>query len=285
MELADFLLAPLRSGIAVRALAELALLGALGGALGFWVLTFGLSYGAESMAHGLLPGAVLAALLAVPLGLGALAGVVVTAVLITVAGRDERVGVEAGTAVAVTGLIAAGAALALVPAAPIRLEDLLFGDPLAVDGGDLAVVAALVLLGGTALAALHRPLGAVAFDPAAARAAGLSAGGVTLALAGLVALTVLVGLEGLGNLLVLAVLVAPAAAIRRHARSPAAAMLAGAGVAVAAAIVGVYASYHLETAAGASVALALCAAAAVGAAVPARGRPRRPAPAPARPAG
>jgi zinc/manganese transport system permease protein/manganese/iron transport system permease protein len=64
---------------------------------------------------------------------------------------------------------------------------------------------------------------------------------------------------------VLAVLVAPALAVRRHVRGPGAAVLAGAVLAALAGVAGIYASHHLGTAAGASVALVLCAAAAAGA--------------------
>src|SRR5918998_558274 len=74
MEVLDFLLDPLRSGIDRRALAELALVGALCGALGFWVVTERLAYGAESLSHGLLPGVVLAALAGAPLVAGAAGG-------------------------------------------------------------------------------------------------------------------------------------------------------------------------------------------------------------------
>ena len=82
---------------------------------------------------------------------------------------------------------------------------------------------------------------------------------VRLALLLLLAAALAVAVQGLGSLLVLAVLVAPAVAVRRHARSPRAAMLAGAAVAAGAGVAGIYASHHLGTAAGASVALALCA--------------------------
>jgi ABC-type Mn2+/Zn2+ transport system permease subunit len=267
VEAVDFLLDPLRSGIDRRALAELALVGALCGALGFWVVTEKLAYGAESLSHGLLPGLVLAALAGAPLLLGAAGGAVGAAALIALAARDARIGPDTGTAVAVTGLVGLGALLALAPDSPQRLEELLFGDPLGVTDADLAAAGALLVLGGAALAALHRPLSALAFDPGAAATAGLRPAIVRLALLVLVAAAVAVAVQGLGALLVLAVLVAPPVAVRGHARTPAGAMLAGAAVAVAAALVGIEVSYHAHSAAGASAALALCVAAALGALV------------------
>lgn len=271
-ELVDFLLEPFRSGIGQRALAEVVLVAAIGGALGFWVLALGLVYGAESLAHGLLPGLVVAALVGVPLLLGGLAGIAVAALLVGLAGRDERVGTDAATAVAVTGMLGLGGVVALAPNLPPRLGELLFGDPLSARAPDLVAAGGLIVLVGLALAALHRPLAAVAFDRDAARSLGVGAGRVTIALLGLLAATLAVAVQGLGNLLVLAVLVAPPVAVRRHASTPARAMLGGAAVAIAAGVVGLYASHHLEIAAGASVALALCLAAALGAALPPRGR-------------
>ena len=276
MEVLDFLLDPLRSGIDRRALLELAMAGSLCGALGFWIVTERLAYSAESLSHGLLPGLVLAALAGAPLLLGAAGGALAAAALIAFASRDARIGPDAGTAVAVTGLVGLGALLALAPDSPQRLEELLFGDPLGVTDGDLIAAALLLVLGGAALAALHRPLGAVAFDPAGAAAEGVRPAAVRAALLVLLAAAVAVTVQGLGALLVLAVLIAPPVAVRDYARTPGRAMLAGAAVAVVASVVGMEVSFHAHSAAGASVALALCAAAALGACLrPLRGAARR----------
>jgi len=264
VDVLDLLLDPLRSGIDRRALAEVALLGAVCGGLSFWVVGYRLAYPAESLAHGLLPGLVLASLAGAPLVLGAVAGVAVAAGLVALAARDERIDADAATAVVVTGMFGLGALLALAPETPARLGELLFGDPLGVTDADLVAAGALVVVGGLALAVLHRPLAATAFDPAGARSLGLAPNRVELALLLLLALALSVAVTGLGSLLVLAVLVAPAVAVRRHASSPAAAMAAGAGLAVAAGVTGIYASHHLGSAAGASVALALVLAAVVG---------------------
>ena len=270
MEPFDSILEPLRSGIERRALLELALVGAFCGALGFWIVTERLAYAAESLSHGLLPGLVLAAIAGAPILLGAAGGALAAAALLALAARDERIGPDTGTAVAVTGLVGLGALLALEPDAPTRLEGLLFGDPLGVSDGDLAAAAVLLVGGGTALFLLHRPLSAVAFDPPGAAAAGIRPALVRFALLLLLALAIAVAVRGLGALLVLAVLVGPPVAVRRHAAAPAHAMLAGAAVAVLAGFVGIEVSFHAGTAAGASVALTLCVAAALGASLPAR---------------
>ena len=284
MDALDPLLDPWRSGIDRRAMLELVMLGGFCGALSFWVISFRLSYPAESLGHGLLPGLVIAALVGLPLLVGAAASVAVAALAIWAAGRDERIGADTATAVAVTGLFGLGALLALAPETPARLEELLFGDPLGVSDSDLAAAAALALLGGAALFALHRPLSAAAFDTSGAGTGGPAPARVRLVLLALMAGGLAVAVQGLGSLLVLAVLVAPAVAVQRHVTGPGAAVLAGAAVAALAGIAGIYASHHLGSAAGASVALILCTAAGAGAALPqlATGRGARP---PARRAG
>jgi len=261
----DLLTGPLDAGIDRRALAEVVMLGMLCGPLSFWVRSFRLAYPSESLAHGLLPGLVLAALAGAPLILGAAGGVAVAAAAVALAARDHRIGSDTATAVVVSGTFGLGVLLALRPDAPARLGELLFGDPLGVSGADLAAAAALVLAGGLALVALHRPLAAVAFDAGGAAGLGLRPGRVRLALLLVLATAVAVAVQGLGSLLVLAILVAPAAAVGDGVRAPGRAMAASAAVAVGAGVVGLYSSYHLGGAAGASVALALCAAAAGGA--------------------
>lgn len=268
------------SDIELRAMLELVLAGGFCGALGFWVVSERLTYGAESLSHGLLPGLVLAGLAGAPLVLGAAGGALVAAALIALTARDERVGPDAGTAVAVTGLVGLGALLALAPEAPQRLEELLFGDPLGLSDGDLVAAALLVLAGGAMLIALHRPLSARAFDTAGAAALGLRPAPLRLALLTLLATAVAVAVQGLGALLVLAMLVAPPVAVRRHVATPRAAMLAAAAVAALGGVAGIQLSALAGSAAGASVALVLCAAAALGAVLPRRPRagPRRGAP-------
>jgi ABC-type Mn2+/Zn2+ transport system permease subunit len=269
----DFVLDPWRSDVGRHALTEMILLGSVCGPLSFWVTSYRLSYGAESLAHGLLPGLVLAALAGAPLLGGAGAGAAVGAVLIAAVAADRRISADTATAVVVTGLLGLGVLLALAPAAPPRLDDLLFGDLLAVSNGDLMAAAALAGAGGLALAALHRPLSLVAFDPGGAKTLAVRPGLVSLALLVLLAAAVTVAVQGLGNLLVLAVLVAPAVATRRRARSAAGAMAGAAAVAIVGGVVGLYVSFHVGGAAGACAALALCAAAGAGAALPARTSP------------
>lgn len=253
----EWITEPLSHGTTLRALAEIAVLGVVSGAIGCWIVLYELSYSAESLAHGLFPGLVIAALIGAPLLLGGAIGVLVAALLVVLATRLTDESADTAIAVVVTTLFGAGVLLALSPSSPPGIQQLLFGNLLGASTGDIltAAAAGLAVLG--VLWLLHDRLLAIGFDRDSGPALGISVGTLNLILLALVALTILVAVQGLGNLLVAAILVGPAAAARQVNHRVLPMMLTAAGVAVASGIVGIYASYYLRSAAGASVVLAL----------------------------
>ena len=237
-----------------RALLELLLVGVLGAVLGCWIVLYRLAYSAESLAHALFPGLVVAALVGAPLLLGAAGGVLVGAGCVALATRLPGIGRDVAVAVVITMLFGLGALVALAPASPPGLGGLLFGDLLGVSRGDLLAAGALAAVSLAALTALHRPLLAAGFDRGSAGSLGIRPFLVDLALLALIAAAVVVGVQGLGNLLVLASLIGPAACARLVGRRLPQMMLGAVAVAVACAVVGLYVSYYASVAAGASVA-------------------------------
>jgi ABC-type Mn2+/Zn2+ transport system permease subunit len=248
------LVEPWRHAFMQRALLEVVLLGIAGGPLGCWVVLYRLSYSAESLAHALFPGIVVAALAGTSLVAGGAVGVAIAAIAIALVARVPSIGADTGVAVVVTTLFAVGVVLALAPATPPGLESLLFGDLLGVTRGDLALGATLAVAVLAALAILHRLLLVAGFDRGNARAFGAHPLAADLALLALGAATILIGVQALGNLLVVAIVVAPAAAARTLAQRVVTMLGVAAAIAVAAGIGGLYLSYYADTAAGASVA-------------------------------
>lgn len=248
---------PLTEPFMQRALAEITLLALAGGALGCWVVLFELSYAAESLAHSLFPGLVIAAIAGLPLLLGATPAIILAALAIALASRQPDVGREVGVAVVVTTMFGLGVLLALSPDSPPGVEALLFGDILGPTDGDLLAAAGLVALLAVALPLLHGTLLASGFDRAAARALGVSPGFAEAALLVLLATATVVAVQGLGNLLVVALFVGPAATARNLSERIVPMLAISAAAAVLAGVAGLYVSYFLGTAGGASVALAI----------------------------
>jgi ABC-type Mn2+/Zn2+ transport system permease subunit len=253
------LIEPLEQAFMQRALAEVILVGVAGGALGCWVVFYGLSYAAESLAHSLFPGLVLAAIAGVPLLFGAAPAILVAALAIAAAARIPGVSRDVAVAVAVTTMFGLGVLLALSPQSPPGVEALLFGDVFGSTDADLVTAAALATLVGVALWILHSRLLTTGFDRAAARSLGISPALVDAALLVLLAAGIVVAVQGLGNLLVVAVFVGPAAAARQLTVRMVPMMALAAALAAVAGIAGLYLSYYAGTAGGASVALAIVA--------------------------
>lgn len=250
---------PWAQSLGRRALLEVILLGVAGGTLGCWLVFYNLAYSAESLAHGLLPGLVGAALLGVPVLLGGAAGLLVGAIAVALAGRIEAIGRDTAVAVVVTALFGLGVLLALSPDTPAGLQGLLFGDVLGVSDTDLALAGALVVVLLVALRLGHERLLVVGFDRLNAAALGVRPFAVDVALLVGLAAALLVAVQGLGNLLVVAVLIAPASAARLLTRRMAPMLAVSAVIAVLGGVGGIYLSYHAGTAAGASIAIVLVA--------------------------
>jgi ABC-type Mn2+/Zn2+ transport system permease subunit len=251
------MLEPLREPFMQRAILEMTLLALAGGAVGCWVVLYETSYAAESLAHSLFPGLVLAALAGVPLLVGATPAIVLAALAIALASRAPGVSRDVAVTVVVTTLFGLGALLALSSEAPPGLESLLFGDILGPGDADLVAAAVLVVSVAVALFFLQARLLATGFDRAAARAMGVSPGIVEAALLVLLAASIVVAVQGLGNLLVVAVFVGPAAAARNLCRRSGPMLAASVTIGVLAGLAGLYLSYYAGTAGGASVALAI----------------------------
>ena len=179
----------------------------------------------------------------------------VAAVGIALVARDARAGGDVGVAVVVSGLFGLGGSSRSRPTTPPRLGELLFGDLLGITNGDL--VAAAVLCAGVliALAVGYRALAATAFARGGARGARHRPGRADLALLALLAVTTVAAVQGLGNLLLVALVLAPSAAALNLARRLPAMLALAAGLAALAGIAGLVISYEFEIAAGASVAL------------------------------
>jgi ABC-type Mn2+/Zn2+ transport system permease subunit len=101
---------------------------------------------------------------------------------------------------------------------------------------------------------MHPRLLAVGFDREGARSLGVSPALIEVALLALLAVAILVAVQGLGNLLVIAILVGPAATARLLTRRAWPMIATAALLAALAGTAGIYVSYYANTAAGASIA-------------------------------
>ena len=200
-----------------RALAELLVLGALAGTVGVLILLRRLAFMTDALTHTVFPGVVVGYLLTGEGGIfwGALAAGMLTAVLLTLLTRHRSVTEDTALAVLLTTFFAIGVVLVSRESGyTTDLTAFLFGRILTVTGAQLTqtfVVTALVI---AALVLLRRPLMSRTFDPRGAEAAGYRIGLLDLATNAIVALVVVASVRAVGTVLVIALLIVPAAAAR-----------------------------------------------------------------------
>jgi ABC-type Mn2+/Zn2+ transport system permease subunit len=162
-------------------------------------------------------------------------------------------------AVVVTAFVGVGALLALSPDAPAAVQELLFGDVLALSRGDLALAAALAATVLGVLSVAHGRLLTVGFDRSNARAFGADPAFMDLVVLLLVGAFTVIAVQALGSLLVLAMLVGPAATAALVSRRLVPMMALAALLGLVGGAAGLYLSFYADTAGGASIAAGITA--------------------------
>ncbi|GAA0360661.1 metal ABC transporter permease [Microbispora corallina] len=239
-----------------RALVEAAMVGALGGVVGVFVIVRRLPFFTMALTHATFPGIVVAALLGLNLYLGGgLFGVLVVLAVVAfsrVRGQDFT----SATGIALSGGFALG--VVLVSSQDGFSKDLTaytVGDVLAVSTGDLAITAGVALAVVLVLALVGKELLLAAFDPTGASALGLPTALLDFALLVLIEVTVVAVVPALGAILAVALLVGPAATARLLSDRLAVLFPVAAAIGVLCALAGVWVSSQWNIAAGASIAL------------------------------
>ncbi len=252
----ELILEPLAYPFFVRALVAAILVGTVCSVVGTYVVLRGLAFIGDAIGHAAFPGVVIAFLLQVPFYLGAAVAAVSTALAIGFVTRRTTLRPDTTIGVLFAGTFALGIFLfSAIEGYVADLFSFLVGNILFISIGDLV---GLLILGGLILAAvalLWKELLYSTFDPLGAAASGLPVGRLEYLLLILVALTIVVSVQAVGIILVVAMLVTPAATAQlltsRFARLMGMAVAFGVGGAV----VGLYLSYWLDVASGASIVL------------------------------
>jgi ABC-type Mn2+/Zn2+ transport system permease subunit len=229
-----------------RALAAMVILAVLCGPVSVLVFARRLSFVADALTHTVFPGVVIGFVAGGPDGIfpGALIAGVLTAVVLTLLTRGDLLSDDAATAVVLTAMFSIGVAIVSRRSSYTSdLTALLFGRILTVSPRQLAEMAVLAVLILAMLAVGARAWVFRSFDAAGAQAAGFRTGRLDLWLNLVVALVVVAAVRAVGTVLVIALLVVPAAAARMVTDRLAAMALAGTALTLVAGYLGLLVSW------------------------------------------
>lgn len=203
------------------------------GPLGCFVVWRRMAYFGDALAHSALLGVALGFLLGVNLTVGVLASSVALALFVLLMQTQRRLASDTLLGILAHAMLAFGViVVSLMDRVRIDLLGYLFGDLLAVTRGDLYWILGGGVLALAALALLWRPLLASSVHEEMARAEGVPVMRVRLGFMILFAVVIAIAMKIVGVLLIISLLIIPAAAVRPFARTPEAmaGLAAGAGV-------------------------------------------------------
>ena len=239
-----------------RALAAVLLASVVTGVVGCHVLMRGMVFIGDAVAHSVFPGLAVAFVLGGNLMVGGLTAGVVTAILVAIFSQNQRLREDSVIGIFFAASFALGIVIiSLAPGYSGSVQDFLFGSN--EDITQAAIMGAVILL---VLWLFHRQIVTVSLDRESARAMGLPVLALDIVLYVLVTISVVLGLQTLGNVLVLALLVIPASAARLACRRLGSMMVFSPVFGGICSIVGLYLSWAFNLPTGGTIVLSMVAA-------------------------
>ncbi len=252
----DLITEPFTYDFFAKALIAGAVVGALCGALGVFVVLRRMSYIGQGLSQSVLGGVALAAMVSIDPYLGAIFATLVAGLLIHYVGRQHGVRPDAAIGIVSTTMFAFGVALVSANRnKAINLTDLLFGNILGVTAADITLVVVVAMVMAAVGFLFFKQLVFTVVDSAAAAAHGVRAATIELAFTVALAAVVVVSIRIVGVLLIAAVIVIPASTARLIAKSFGPLVAIASALGVAAAVVGLFVSFHVEIASGPAIVL------------------------------
>lgn len=222
--------------------------------VGCHVVLRGMSFIGDAVAHSVFPGLAIAFVCSGSLVLGGTLAGVGTAVLVALLSQNRRLKEDSIIGVLFVG--AFGLGLVIISWAPGyagSLQDFLFGSLTGIPASEVPfVLLASALIVGV-FAFFHKEVVAVSLDRESARVAGLPVMALDLLVYISVAGAVVISVQIIGNILVLALLITPAASARLLTNSLGAMIGTSLVIGVLSSLCGIYLSWSLDLPAGASI--------------------------------
>ena len=251
-----YLTDPLQFEFMQRALVAVLLTGVASGVLGSYVVLRGLAFIGDALTHAVFPGIVIAFAAGRSILLGALIVGLITALGIAVISRGRRVSEDTAIGILFAGMFALGVVLVSSLATYQKdVAELLFGNILGVSASDLAMAGAATLVVVGAVFLFNKEFSLIAFDREMAQAMRYPVFVLDLVLLALITLAIVVSLRAIGNILVLAMLVTPAATARLVTNRLVVMQVTAAALGAIEGVVGLYISFWWAVASGGAIVL------------------------------
>ncbi|MBC1512864.1 metal ABC transporter permease [Listeria booriae] len=239
-----------------KALLTSVIVGIVSGVIGSFIILRGMSLMGDAISHAVLPGVAVSYMLGVNFFFGAAAFGVIAALGIGFVNQNSRIKNDTAIGIVFSSFFALGIIMISFAQSSTDLYHILFGNVLAVRNSDMwitLVIGAVVLL---LVGLFYKELLVSSFDPLMAESYGLKVRVLHYFLMTLLTLVTVASLQTVGIILVVAMLITPAATAYLLTNRLSVMLFLAAGFGALSAVIGLYFSYMYNLASGASIVLA-----------------------------
>lgn len=242
-----------------NALFTSAIVGIVAGVIGSFIILRGMSLMGDAISHAVLPGVAMSYMLGTSYIIGATLFGLVSAGLIGFVTKNSKLKNDTAIGIVFSSFFALGIILISFARSSTDLYHILFGNVLAVRDSDmlLTVVVGVVVL--TVVFLFYKELKLTSFDPTIARSYGMNVTGINYMLMFLLTLVAVTSLQTVGTILVIAMLITPAATAYQLTNSLPKMIGLASGFGLLSAVIGLFFSYSYNLPSGATIVLAAAA--------------------------
>ena len=238
-----------------NALITALVVGIFGGAVACFIILRGMSLMGDAISHAVLPGVAISFILGINFFIGAIVFGLLASTIITYIKSNSIIKSDTAIGITFSSFLALGIILIGIANSSTDLFHILFGNILAVQDLDMWITIAVALLVLTTITIFFRPLLLTSFDPILAKSIGVKVTFYHYLLMVILTLVAVTAMQSVGTILIVALLITPAATAYLYANSLKTMILLSSGFGALASVLGLFIGYSFNIAAGSSIVL------------------------------
>lgn len=239
-----------------KALLTSIMVGVICGVIGCFIILRGMALMGDAISHAVLPGVAISYALGINFFFGAVFTGVLTAIGIGFVSQNSRIKQDTSIGIVFTAAFALGVILITVLESSTDLYHILFGNVLAVRPSDMWITLAIGLIVLVSVYVFYKELLVTSFDETMAEVYGLPVRLIHYFLMTLLTMVTVASLQTVGIILVVAMLITPAATAYLLTDRLSTMIFLSASIGASAAVIGLYFSFTYNLASGATIVLA-----------------------------
>lgn len=238
-----------------NALVTAIVIGVVSGAVGCFIILRSMSLMGDAISHAVLPGVALSFILGINFFIGAIVFGLLASVIITYIKENSVIKGDTAIGITFSSFLALGIILIGVANSSTDLFHILFGNILAVQDSDkwITIGVSVFVLGVIIL--FFKELLITSFDPILAKSMGMNVNAYHYMLMILLTLVSVTAMQSVGTILIVALLITPAATAYLYANSLKVMLVMSSAIGALSSVLGLYLGYTFNVAAGASIVL------------------------------